>query len=204
MKVAITGHTQGLGKKLYEYFIERGDEVIGISRTTGYDISKDIDKIVEISSSCDLFINNTYKENYQLEILKKIENNVKNIIVCGSTSRMYTEIITSDYAKHKQKLAEACRLISIKPKGPNVLHLDMSYIFNPESDLQSDDDTYYHTTDDVVKCVEFWLENPRIRQIEFTWKLSPSVYKKIKNLYGTESSMIKLMEEYKISLECQM
>lgn len=80
MKVAITGHTQGLGKNLYEYFINRGDEVIGISRTTGYDISKDIDKIVEISSHCDLFINNTYKENYQLEILKKIQNKVKTLL----------------------------------------------------------------------------------------------------------------------------
>jgi hypothetical protein len=198
MKVAITGHTQGLGKKLYEYFINRGDEVIGISRTTGYDISKDIDKIVEISSDCDLFINNTYKENYQLEILKKIQNKVKNIIVCGSTSRMYTEIITSEYAKHKQELAEACRLISIKPKGPNILHLDMSFIFNPEFDSQSDyDDTYYHTTDDVVKCVEFWLENPKVREMEFTWKLTPSIYKKIKNSYGTESLIIKLIEEIK-------
>ena len=39
MKVAITGHTKGLGASLKKVFEETGHSVIGFSKSTGYDIS---------------------------------------------------------------------------------------------------------------------------------------------------------------------
>lgn len=56
MKCIITGHTKGIGKFLYNHFSEKYD-VLGISRTTGYDLNTDISKIVELSKNCDLFVN---------------------------------------------------------------------------------------------------------------------------------------------------
>ena len=57
MKYAITGHTQGIGKAVYEKLLPN---CIGFSRTSGYDItnSKDRRRIIEESIDCDVFINN--------------------------------------------------------------------------------------------------------------------------------------------------
>lgn len=57
MKYAITGHTQGVGKKAYERL---SPNIIGFSLSTGYDINDPMarKKILEQSMDCDVFINN--------------------------------------------------------------------------------------------------------------------------------------------------
>ena len=57
-KIVITGHTGPVGKILSEYF-SKEYEVIGISRSTGYDLSNadDRSKIIEIANDADHFIN---------------------------------------------------------------------------------------------------------------------------------------------------
>lgn len=192
MKIIITGHTRGIGKGLYDYFVGEGHEVIGLSRSNGYDISKNQDKIVEISSDCDLFINNAYQGNCQLQLLLALKNKVKNIIVCGSVSRMYAHILESDYAKDKQNLAEACRIISIKPDGPNLLHLDMSFITDSLNENIHSMSDYCINYNEIISAVVFWLSNPKVRQIEFCWKLTAKVYNKMKQNNSNHLEIDKL------------
>lgn len=58
MKIALTGHTKGLGKEIHNAF--NCDLVF--SRSNGYDISKKEDrtKIIQESMNSDVFINNAY------------------------------------------------------------------------------------------------------------------------------------------------
>ena len=58
MKIVITGHTRGIGKAFYDHFVNLGHEVVGVSRSTGFDIPNDINRIVELATNCDLFVNN--------------------------------------------------------------------------------------------------------------------------------------------------
>ena len=51
----VTGNNQGLGLELSKHFSADGS-----SRTTGLDITKDVDKIVEESVHFDVFINNAF------------------------------------------------------------------------------------------------------------------------------------------------
>ena len=51
----VTGNNRGLGQSLTNYFIADGS-----SRTTGLDITKDVDKIAEQSLHYDVFINNAF------------------------------------------------------------------------------------------------------------------------------------------------
>lgn len=62
MKVGITGHTRGIGLALANQYQQQGYEVIGFSRSNGYDISDHThrQRIVKDSQNCDLFINNAY------------------------------------------------------------------------------------------------------------------------------------------------
>jgi hypothetical protein len=57
MKYAITGHTYGIGQRVFERL---SPNIIGFARSTGYDITKEEDRrrIVKESLDCDVFINN--------------------------------------------------------------------------------------------------------------------------------------------------
>ena len=70
MKIAITGHTKGLGAEITKHF-EKEHEVIGFSRTNGYDIKSPIDrnKIVKASADADVFINLVHNYYHQTDLL---------------------------------------------------------------------------------------------------------------------------------------
>ena len=69
MKIAITGHTRGIGKALFDKFQAEGHEVIGFSKSTGYDISKEAARVITESRSCDVFINNAFHPTAQTALL---------------------------------------------------------------------------------------------------------------------------------------
>ena len=184
MKVVITGHTYGVGQALWEFFYQRA-EVKGLSRSNGFDIDRDFDRVVEEIKGCDLFINNAYRDQQQTKLLMAVKDYVPNIVVMGSVSRFYPELIPTQYVHDKQELAEACRLISIDPNGPNVLHLDLSFIENTQpdkNDPQAFNSDWTISYDDIIGAVNFWLNNTSIRQMEFTWKLTPHVYRELKRI----------------------
>ena len=70
MKIAITGHSEGIGNDIYLNLIKEYD-VIGFSRSNGFNI-KNTDKIIEQLENCDVFINNTYEKNYQTILFELI------------------------------------------------------------------------------------------------------------------------------------
>lgn len=71
-KIAVTGHTSGIGKGLYEHFEKQGYTVKGFSLDNGFDISKseNIDRIVELTWDCELFFNNAYYHYQQVALAK--------------------------------------------------------------------------------------------------------------------------------------
>ena len=72
MKVAITGHTQGIGQALAKVFVQYGHEVIGFSRSNGFDISDPQSRQNMLSYDVDVFINNAYHPSGQSELLKEL------------------------------------------------------------------------------------------------------------------------------------
>ncbi len=129
MKIVITGHTSGIGKEIYDKFKEVScREIIGMSRSNGYDIEHNFDKIVEEATGAEMFINNAYRGSQQLKLFHALKNKVDMMVVMGSVSRFYPNLILTDYVNDKQNLAEACRLESINPNGIPILHLDLGFI----------------------------------------------------------------------------
>jgi nucleoside-diphosphate-sugar epimerase len=68
MKIAITGHTAGIGQSLAKILQDRGHDIVGLSKRHGDNI-KNIPKIVEKISPCDMFINNAQAGYAQTELL---------------------------------------------------------------------------------------------------------------------------------------
>ena len=194
MKVVITGHTYGIGKALYDSFKSAEWEVVGLSRSNGYDIDKNFDRVVEAATGADLFINNAYRDKQQTKLVHALKNKVKKMVVMGSVSRHYPELIHTDYVHDKQELAEACRLVSIDPNGIDILHLDLSFIEQPipNNNPTAFSSDYVIKFGEILRAVDFWTTNPKIRQMEFVWKLTPFVFNQLKAAFPTlDDSRVK-------------
>ena len=68
MKIAITGHTMGIGAALSQLLINQGHEIVGLSKRHGNNI-RNISKICDQIESCDMFINNAQAGYAQTELL---------------------------------------------------------------------------------------------------------------------------------------
>lgn len=124
MKIAITGHTKGLGKELSS----RYDSVLGVSRDS---LSiKSVHEVVEKCSGCDVFVNNAYEDFDQTKLLYGIyeewKNTNKTIVNIVSRSK-YPNISKGFlYSASKASLShlsnslrllsdKKCRIIDINP-----------------------------------------------------------------------------------------
>ena len=91
MKIAITGHTKGIGKCMKDLLEKDGHEVVGASTSTGINVmrTKSVINWIE-KENPDVFINNVYAPDSQCHILyqlyEKWQYEDKLIINLSSTS----------------------------------------------------------------------------------------------------------------------
>jgi len=71
MKIAITGHTAGIGQAFANILQRRGHEIVGLSKRHGHNI-RHIPKIAEKIIPCDIFINNAQAGYAQTELLYEV------------------------------------------------------------------------------------------------------------------------------------
>jgi NAD(P)-dependent dehydrogenase (short-subunit alcohol dehydrogenase family) len=71
-KIAVIGHTKGIGKAICDLYKKKKYEVIGMSRSNGHDIIHDQEKIIENIEGCDLVVLNAHADRGQLNLLKRI------------------------------------------------------------------------------------------------------------------------------------
>ena len=71
MKIAITGHKQGIGKAFAEQLSARGHNIVGISRSDGENIRR-TEHTANLIEPCDLLINNAISFYAQTELLFEV------------------------------------------------------------------------------------------------------------------------------------
>jgi len=76
MKIAITGHSAGIGQALTKIYTEQGHEVIGLSRRNGYNI-RSLPKVADMIEPCNMFINNAQVGFAQTELFWEVWNRWK-------------------------------------------------------------------------------------------------------------------------------
>jgi hypothetical protein len=67
-RIAITGHSAGIGQAFAKIYKEQGHEVVGLSRRNGFNI-RNIPKLLGEIESCDIFVNNAQIGFAQTELL---------------------------------------------------------------------------------------------------------------------------------------
>ena len=135
-KVAVTGHTNGIGEGIYLYFSNMGYDVKGFSRSNGYDLNEQetLDRIVVETSDYDIFVNNAFNELTgfsQVQLLHKLFPSWKDkegwIINISSIASDYisgrqvpdpyciTKVALDEYAKQLSWLLPRVNIVTIRP-----------------------------------------------------------------------------------------
>ena len=132
MKIAITGHTAGIGQAFTKILESRGHEIIGISRRTGENIRR-IEHTTNLIESCDMFINNAQTQYAQTELLYAVwqrwqgqEKYIWNISTqiteqpINGTPDGQNDLTMSQYRNQKIALEEASRQLKFKNQWPQI------------------------------------------------------------------------------------
>jgi hypothetical protein len=136
MKIAITGHTLGIGQGFYKFYKNQGYDVTGFSRQTGHDLNDSSiikNLVTEIANNYDMFINNAYCNNAQLLLMKGLhlfwkDDPSKIHVVIGSRA---ADIPTpnAQYSQNKKNIDSASidlqktaayKLLIVKPGRVNT------------------------------------------------------------------------------------
>jgi NAD(P)-dependent dehydrogenase (short-subunit alcohol dehydrogenase family) len=132
MKIAITGHTAGIGQAFTKILESRGHKIIGISRRAGENIRR-IEHTANLIESCDMFINNAQTQYAQTELLYAVwqrwqgqEKYIWNISTqmteqpINGTPDGQNDLTMSQYRNQKLALEEASRQLKFKNRWPQI------------------------------------------------------------------------------------
>jgi NADP-dependent 3-hydroxy acid dehydrogenase YdfG len=162
MKIAITGHTAGIGQALAQEYTLAGHEIVGLSTREGNNI-RNIPKISNQIEPCDMFINNAQAGYAQTELLFEMVNRwqgtKKHIIVI---STMMTQaplsplpgLAMDQYRIQKIALEESVKQIRNRKLGvgltivrPGNIATDPNKTVPPAADVNNWAKTLIHLLD---------------------------------------------------------
>jgi nucleoside-diphosphate-sugar epimerase len=133
VRIAITGHSAGIGQSLAGILSARGHEIVGLSKRHGHNI-RVIPKIADLIEPCDLFINNAQAGYAQTELLYEIwqrwnTQNNKHIWCISTMMTQYpsnsdipgrSDALTNAYRNQKIALEDACCQLQSKSWWPSI------------------------------------------------------------------------------------
>jgi len=113
-RVAVTGHTSGIGKEIYEYCQFHGAEVRGYSRSNGFDLKEgDGDVVINALLKFDpeILFNHAWYPRAQNKILKILHTQwaeKEKVIINTGSATCYYSIGASIYEADKAELRDYC------------------------------------------------------------------------------------------------
>ena len=128
MKIAITGHTAGIGQALAREYQLNGDEIVGLSQRDGNNI-RNTPKICDQIEPCDVFVNNAQAGYAQTELLfemvRRWTGTNKHIVVISTMMTQEPVCLSpgldmDHYRLQKVALEEAVRQIRHRRLGVKI------------------------------------------------------------------------------------
>jgi hypothetical protein len=144
MNIAITGHTSGIGKYIFENY----PNVKGLSRTNKYDIStkEGREKIIFDTKKTDVLINNAYCEFAQssllLDFFKQYRWCEKIIVNIGSEAAEGNKVFEDnisllEYRTHKRSLKDLCAELNRYNKVIDIKYISFGYVWIERDNVKS-------------------------------------------------------------------
>lgn len=159
MKIAITGHSAGIGQALASIYRAHGHEVVGLSRRNGYNI-RSLPKVASMIEPCDMFINNAQIGYAQTELLFEVwrrwQGQQKYIV---NVSTQMTDVLLppkeewDEYIIQKKTLELANQLLENRNPWPRLLLVRPSGI----ATQPGQEPPLYKNVDEYAQEVTEWI-----------------------------------------------
>jgi len=127
MKIAITGHSAGIGQALARCYAGRGHDIVGLSKRNGYNI-RILPRVIDAIEPCDVFVNNAQTGFAQTELLFEMHRRwigtnktIINISTMMTQDPVSTLADMDQYRIQKLALEESIRQLRIKPGSPKLI-----------------------------------------------------------------------------------
>lgn len=145
MKIALTGHTHGIGAATMKLLQEQGHEIVGFSRSNNWDLTVKENRtrfVKELEvGNYDCFINNAYAYKqyqsiegfFQVDLLNQLwllwkNDSTKKIVVIGSHSAETVKNYFHPYSIHKKALDDTCKQLRNIHPWPHIINIKPSYV----------------------------------------------------------------------------
>jgi len=179
-RIAITGHTKGIGQALKKIYEARGHEIVGLSRSNNFNISSP--NALSMIEDCDILINNAHCGFEQTVLLYKVykmwkNNNTKQIINISSilpsyllNMKMLGRIPLNDdideylYTTEKLALEEAFKQLRMIDTGPRLVLVRPGTLATDDNEIN----LYANVNEwaqSLVDCLSVVHENLEISEI---------------------------------------
>lgn len=142
LKVAVTGHTSGLGKAFFDHYQSLGHSVTGFSRQNGFDLRdwSTVQKLLDITENFDLLISNAKPDFFQTILLYELcrrNQRVSKIISIGSCIvnvelPQSVEIGINLYKTQKLSLQNAHQQLTKKYKDFECFLIHPSHLYDSD------------------------------------------------------------------------
>ena len=159
MRIAITGHSAGIGQALTKIYTEQGHEVVGLSRRNGYNI-RSLPKVVSMIEPCDMFINNAQVGYAQTELLFEVwrrwKGQQKYIV---NISTQMTDMLLppkeewDEYIIQKKAMELASQLLENRNPWPKLLLVRPGSIATQPEQFPPE----YMNVDEYTQGVSDWI-----------------------------------------------
>lgn len=160
-KVAITGHTKGIGKALFNHFLLHKKEVMGFSRSNGYDLETQLDKIIDAIEPAHILINNASFKFQETKLLyylfERWKDQDKIIIHIGSETSDGVKDYIHPYSVVKAAADKACEQLQNVGARCRVINIRPGFV-NTESVAQYEYPKL--ETSDIIQTVDWVLQQP--------------------------------------------
>jgi nucleoside-diphosphate-sugar epimerase len=159
MKIAITGHSAGIGQALAKLYSEQGHEIVGLSRRNGYNI-RSLPKVAGIIEPCDMFINNAQVGFAQTELLFEVWRRWKgqHKYVINISTQMTDMIVPlkeewDEYIIQKKALELSTQLLEQRNPYPKLILVRPGSIATQPSQTPPE----YMDVDEYAQGVTEWI-----------------------------------------------
>lgn len=183
MKIAITGHTKGIGLATATLLRSKGHTVVGFSRATGWDLTDKATRKEFIETldedNYDCFINNAYPHKFyqsiegylQVDLLNQAwllwEKKEDKMIICISAATAdTTKNYFYPYSIHKKALDDTCNQLRTTREWPHIINIKPTYVDTQV--ISHLTNVKKSTPDDVAELVE-WAMTNKVKISELTF-----------------------------------
>ena len=180
MKIAITGHTKGIGKACAD-LLGQQHEIVGLSRSNGFDIQQTNMCAMKIVP-CDVFINNAYQGTCQSQLFEVVfkhwKDKSKTIINLGTRALYEHNFSGSIYSSDKRHFQHAVEHITFGRQGGfdkqcRVMNLNPGYVNTDMANLNLSTEGMSNkpppedmlTAEHMAELVKWMLDTPQQYEI---------------------------------------